>query len=130
MVQTCDTDFYITLLLEACHNFTQTSHRISHRISQHLHSDSNGARTARRRTVGGKGSRARGESAAGALAHVCGTPTDERPRVAHEGVWKDRTDMILQQARPLNGRFQTTVAPDAWGARAGRRAAGGAVSFG
>ena len=57
MVQTFDTDFYITLLLEACHNFTQTSHRISHkishRISQDLHEDSNGARTARRRTVGG-----------------------------------------------------------------------------
>ena len=33
MVQTCDTDFYITLLLEACHNFAQTSHRILHRIS-------------------------------------------------------------------------------------------------
>ena len=53
MVQTFDTDFYIALLLEACHNFTQTSHRISHRISQDLHEDSNGARTARRRTVGG-----------------------------------------------------------------------------
>jgi len=61
MVQTFDTDFYITLLLEACHNFTQTSHgishrishRILHRISQDLREDSNGASTARRRTVGG-----------------------------------------------------------------------------
>ena len=47
MVQTFDTDFYIALLLEACHNFTQTSHRISHRISQDLHEDSNGASMAR-----------------------------------------------------------------------------------
>ena len=44
MVQTFDTDFYIALLLEACHNFTQTSHR----ISQDLREDSNGASTARR----------------------------------------------------------------------------------